>query len=75
VDAELGFQGRGDLSGLDEADQAAGEGGWLGAGGYPDGESAGGDVVDAAAAAVRGGDAVADEALVEGQVGQQSVLG
>jgi hypothetical protein len=57
VDAQLSLQRRGDLPGADEADQTAGEGGWLRAGGQPDGQPPGGDVIDAAAPAVGGGDA------------------
>ena len=75
VDAQLGLQRRGDLSGGDEADQAAGVGGWLGPGGQPDGQPPGGDVIDAVPSLVGGGGAVADQALVQGQVRQQSVLG
>jgi hypothetical protein len=74
VDAQLGLQRRGDLPGADEADQAAREDRWLRAGGQPDGQPPGGDVIDAAAAAVGGVDAVADETLVQGQVRQQPVL-
>jgi hypothetical protein len=70
VDAQLGAQVLADGAGLDEAHQAAGEGGWLGVGGEPDGEAAGGDVVDGFAAAVGVGDAVINEAFVGGQVGE-----
>ena len=59
----------------DEADQALGEVWFLRPGGQPDGQPPGGEVVDGAAPAVRGGDAVADEALVHGQVWQRPVLG
>ena len=64
-----------DRSGFDEADQAVGEVGCLGAGGQPDGQPPGGDVVDDGAAAVGFGDAVVDEPLVQGQVGERPVLG
>ena len=74
VDAQLGLERRGDLPGADEADQAPGEDGWLRPGGQPDGQPPGGDVIDGAALGIGGGDAVADETLVQGQVGQQPVL-
>ena len=63
-----------DRSGFDEADQAVGEDRCLRPGGQPDGQPPGGDVIDDAAAAVGVGDAVVDEALVQGQVGQRPVL-
>ena len=47
----------------------------MGPGGQPDGQPPGGDVVDDGAAAVGFGDAVVDEPLVQGQVGQRPVLG
>ena len=75
LDAQLHLQIVADRAGLDEADQAVGEVRWLRLGGEPDGQPAGGDVVDDGAAAVGGGDAVADEALVQGQVWQRPVLG
>ena len=59
----------------DEADQAPGEDRCLRPGGQPDGQPPGGDMIDGAAPGVGGGDAVVDETLVQGQVGQQSVLG
>jgi hypothetical protein len=74
VDAQLGLQRGGDLAGVDEPDQAAREGGWLRPCGHPDGQPPGGDVINAVAAAVSGVNAVADQTLVQGQVGQQSVL-
>ena len=46
VDAQLGLQRGADGSGVDEVDQAAGEVGLLRAGGEPDGQPAGGEVVD-----------------------------
>ena len=64
--AQLGLEVRADRAGLDEADQAAGEVRFLGPGGQPDGQPPGGDVVDDGAAAVGVGDAVVDEALVQG---------
>jgi hypothetical protein len=75
VFAELGFEERVDRSGVDEVDQAVGEVAFLGPGGQPDGQAAGGDVVDDGAAAVGFGDAVIDEPLVQGQVGQRPGLG
>jgi hypothetical protein len=59
VFAQLGLEVRADRSGLDEADQAAGEVGALRAGGQPTGQPPGGDVVDNCAAVVGFGDAVA----------------
>ena len=75
VFAQLGLEVRVDRSGFDEADQAVGEVGFLGPGGQPDGQPPGGDVVDDGAAAVGFGDAVGDEPLVQGKVGQRPVLG
>ena len=73
--AQLGLEVRADRPGLDEADQAAGEVPFLGPGGQPDGQPPGGDVVDDGAAAVGVDDAVVDETLVQGKVGQRPVLG
>ena len=75
VDAELGLERRADGAGVDEADQALGEGRGLGPGGQPDGQPPGGEVVDGAALGVGGGDAVVDEPLVQGQVRERAVLG
>ena len=75
VDAQLGFERVADGAGLDEADQALGEGRGLGAGGEPDGQPPGGEVVDGAALGVGGGDAVVDEPLVQGKVRARAVLG
>jgi len=75
VDAQLGLERLADRSGLDEVDQAPGEDRWLRPGGQPDGQPPGGDMIDGAAAGVGFGDAVADETFVQGQVGQESVLG
>ena len=75
VFAQLGLEVRADRSGFDEADQAVGEVGFLRPGGQPDGQPPGGDVVDGGAAAVGFGDAVGDEPLVQGQVGERPVLG
>ena len=72
--AQLGLEVRVDRSGFDEADQAVGEVRFLGPGGQPDGQPPGGDVVDDGAAAVGFGDAVGDEPLVQGQVGERPVL-
>jgi len=46
VNAQLGLEGRADRSGVNEADEGLGEDGWLRAGGQPDGQPAGGEVVD-----------------------------
>jgi hypothetical protein len=62
--AQLHLQVVADRSGLDEADQTVGEVWFLGPCGHPDGQPAGGDVVDDGAPAVRGGDAGGDEPLV-----------
>ena len=75
VFAQLGLEVRVDRSGFDEADQAVGEVRCLGPGGQPDGQPTGGEVVDDGAAAVGFGDAVVDEALVQGEVGERTVLG
>jgi hypothetical protein len=61
VDAQLGLQRGADGSGVDEVDQALGEDRWLRAGGQPDGQPPGGEVVDGAALCVGGGDAAVDE--------------
>ena len=73
--AQLGLEVALDRSGVDEADQAVGEVRCLGLGGQPDGQPPGSDVVDAGAAAVGFGDAVGDEPLVQGKVGERPVLG
>src|SRR6266566_1996071 len=75
VDAQLGLERRADRSGFDEADQALSEDRGLRPGGQPDGQPPGGDMVDGAPPAVRGGDAVADEPLVQRQVRERPVLG
>ena len=75
VGAQVVVQVAGDGAGLGEGGQGAGERGRLGAGGDPDGQAAGGDVVDGGAAGVGGEQAVVDEVLVQGQVGEQAVLG
>ena len=75
VPAQFGLEERVDCSGIDEVDQAVGEVAFLGPGGQPDGQSAGDGVVDDGAAAVGVGDAVVDEPLVQGQVGQRAGLG
>src|SRR6266516_6521777 len=66
VDAQLGLERVADGAGLDEADQALGEGRGLGAGGQPDRQPPGGEVVDGAALGVGGGDAVVNEPFVQG---------
>ena len=68
ADAQLGLELLADRAGVDEPDQAAGEVRFLGPRGEPDGQPPGGDVVDYAVPAVRDGDAVVDEALVQGQL-------
>ena len=75
VDAQLGFEGVADGSGFDEADQALGEDRGLGAGGQPDGQPPGGEVVDGAALGVGRGDAVVDEPPVQGKIRARAVLG
>ena len=65
VEAQLGLQRLADRAGADEPDQAAGEDRRLRPGGQPDGQPPGGDVVDGAAPGVGGGDAVADQLLVQ----------
>src|SRR4029077_5990585 len=65
VDAQLGLQCVADGSGADEADQALGEDRRLRPGGQADRQAPGGDVVDGAAPGVGGGDAVADQPLVQ----------
>ena len=68
VDAQLGLQRRADRSGLGEADQALGEDRGLRAGGQPDGQPPGGDMIDWPAPGVSRGGAVADETLVQRQL-------
>jgi hypothetical protein len=72
--AQLVFEMGVDRSGFNEADQAVGEVLLLGAGGQPDGDPAGGDVIDDGAAVVGFGDAVVDELVVQGQVGERAGL-
>ena len=64
--AQRGLEMGVDGAGFDEADQAVGEVRLLGAGGQPDGQPPGSDVVDDGAAAVGFSDAVVDELLVQG---------
>jgi len=73
--AQLGPEVGVDGAGFDEADQAVGEVPGLGPGGQPDGQAAGGEVVDDGAAAVGFGNAVVNEALVQGKVGERTVPG
>ncbi len=73
VFAQLGLEEGVDCPGFDEVDQAVGEVACLGAGGQPDGQPSGGDVIDDGAAVVGFGDAVGDEPLVHGKVGQRPV--
>jgi hypothetical protein len=75
VFAQLGPEVWEDRASLDEADQAAGEVPFLGPGGQPDGQPPGSDVVDDGAAAVGFDDAVVDETLIQGKVGQRPVPG
>ena len=75
VFAQFGLEERVDRSGVDEVDQAVGEVAFLGAGGQPDGQPPGSDVVDDGAAAVGFGDAVGDEPLIQREVWQRAVLG
>ena len=64
-----------DGAGFDEADQALGEDWGLRPRGQPDGQPPGGEVVDGTPLAVGGGDAVADEPLVQGKVREWPILG
>ena len=73
--AQVVAQVAGDGAGLGENSQGAAEWCGLGAGGDPDGQAAGGDVVDGGAAGVGGEQAVVDEVLVQGQLREQAVLG
>ena len=75
VDAQLGLQRVADGAGADEADQAAGEDRCLRPGGQADGQPPGGDVIDRAAPGVGGGDAVADQPLVQRQIRELALLG
>jgi hypothetical protein len=75
VFAQLGLEVGVDRSGFDEADQAVGEVRCLGPGGQPDSQPPGGDVIDDGASAVGFGDAVGDEPLVQGQVGERPAYG
>jgi len=75
VDAQLRLERRADHSRVNEANEALGEGRFLGPGGQPDGQPPGSDMVDDAAAAVSCRDAVGDETLVQGEVGDRPVLG
>ncbi len=68
VDAQLGLQLGADGAGAGEAGQAAGEGGVLRAGGQPDGQPPGGDVVDGPIPGVGVGGADGDQLFVLGQV-------
>jgi hypothetical protein len=75
VDAQLGLQRVSDRPCFCEADQGLGEGRGLRPGRQPDPQPPGGDVIDRSVPRVGGGDAVADQALVQGQVRQRPVLG
>ena len=75
VDAQLGLQRLADRAGADEADQAAGEDRCLRPGGQADGQPPGGDVIDRGAPGVGGGDAVADQPLVQRQIRELALLG
>jgi hypothetical protein len=74
VDPQLGLQRLADRAGADETDQALGEDRWLRPGGQADGQPPGGDVIDGAAPGVGGGDAVADQPLVQLQVRELALL-
>jgi hypothetical protein len=74
VDAQLGLQRLADGSGADEPDQAAGEDRCLRPGGQADGQPPGGDVIDRGAPGVGGGDAVADQPLVQRQIRELVLL-
>jgi hypothetical protein len=75
VDAQLGLQRMADVPGADEADQVLGEDRRLRPGGQADGQPPGGDMIDGAAAGVGGGDAIADQPLVQRQIRELALLG
>jgi hypothetical protein len=74
VDAQLGLQRVADCAGAGEADQALGEDRCLRLGGQADGQSPRCDVIDGTAPGVGGGDAVADQPLVQRQVRELALL-
>jgi len=74
VDAQLGLQRVTDSAGPDEADQALGEDRRLRPGGQADRQPPGGDVIDRSPG-VGGGDAVADQPLVQRQIRELALLG
>ena len=75
VDAQLGFQFGADRAGAGKADQAPGQDRMLRAGGHPDGQPPGGDIIDGAVPGVRVGGTYGDELLVLGQVQVRLVAG
>ena len=75
VDAQLGLQLGADRAGAGEADQAPGQDRVLRAGGHPDGQPPGGDIIDGAVPGVGVGGAEGDELLVLGQVQVRLVAG
>ena len=74
VDAQLGLQRVTDGPGADEADQAAGKDRRLRPGRQANRQPTGGDMVDRAAPGVGGGDAVADQPLVQRQIRELALL-
>ena len=68
------LKGLADRSGLDETNQAPGERLRLRPGRQPDSQPAGGDMIDNAPPRLCLGDAVGDQALVEGQVRERAVF-
>ena len=74
MDAQLRLEWLAHGSGLDEAVKAPGEDRFLLTGRQPDGQAAGGEVVDGAPPAVSGSDAFIDQALVNGQVWKRPIL-
>ena len=75
VDAQLGLQCLGDRPVSTKRTRAWAKTGVLRPGGQPDRQPSGGDVIDWAVPRVGGGDAVADQPLVQGQVRERPVLG
>ena len=74
VNAQLGLQRVADGPGVNEADQALGEHRCLRPGGQADRQAPGGDMVDRATSGVGGGDAVADQPLIQRQIRELALL-
>ena len=71
---QLGLQRRADRAGADETDQVLGEDRCLRPGGQADRQPPGGDVIDRGAPGIGGGDAVADQPLVQRQIRELALL-